>query len=129
MIPHPAKADRGGEDAYFICDRGSCMGVADGVGGWAEVSGWVRGCVGACVGACVARRGASSLLGGGRNTAPACWHDCHTPTHKAHAFKPQLASQCPRFQPVSEPAPALGPLPCWACACRWELTPGCTPGS
>ncbi|EFN54672.1 hypothetical protein CHLNCDRAFT_24539 [Chlorella variabilis] len=37
MIPHPAKADRGGEDAYFICDRGTCMGVADGVGGWAEV--------------------------------------------------------------------------------------------
>jgi hypothetical protein len=49
MIPHPAKADRGGEDAYFICDRGSCMGVADGVGGWAEVSGWVRGCVRGCV--------------------------------------------------------------------------------
>lgn len=38
MIPHPAKADRGGEDAYFICDRGTCMGVADGVGGWAEVT-------------------------------------------------------------------------------------------
>ncbi len=37
MIPHPAKADRGGEDAYFICDRGFAMGVADGVGGWAEV--------------------------------------------------------------------------------------------
>jgi protein phosphatase PTC7 len=37
MIPHPAKADRGGEDAYFICDRGYAMGVADGVGGWAEV--------------------------------------------------------------------------------------------
>lgn len=39
MIPHPAKADRGGEDAYFICDRGFAMGVADGVGGWAEVGG------------------------------------------------------------------------------------------
>lgn len=37
MIPHPAKADRGGEDAFFICERGTCMGVADGVGGWAEV--------------------------------------------------------------------------------------------
>lgn len=37
MIPHPAKVDRGGEDAYFICDKGTCMGVADGVGGWAEV--------------------------------------------------------------------------------------------
>jgi hypothetical protein len=43
MIPHPAKADRGGEDAYFICERGACMGVADGVGGWAEVGGWVGG--------------------------------------------------------------------------------------
>lgn len=39
MIPHPAKADRGGEDAFFICERGYAMGVADGVGGWAEVSG------------------------------------------------------------------------------------------
>ncbi|PSC69359.1 Serine threonine family 2C [Micractinium conductrix] len=37
MIPHPAKADRGGEDAFFICERGYAMGVADGVGGWAEV--------------------------------------------------------------------------------------------
>ncbi|KAL4442488.1 hypothetical protein ABPG77_005072 [Micractinium sp. CCAP 211/92] len=37
MIPHPAKADRGGEDAFFICERGFAMGVADGVGGWAEV--------------------------------------------------------------------------------------------
>ena len=33
-IPHPDKASRGGEDAYFICDR--ALGVADGVGGWAE---------------------------------------------------------------------------------------------
>lgn len=39
MIPHPAKADRGGEDAFFICERGFAMGVADGVGGWAEVGG------------------------------------------------------------------------------------------
>lgn len=45
MIPHPAKADRGGEDAYFICDRGFAMGVADGVGGWAEVGGWMGGWV------------------------------------------------------------------------------------
>lgn len=37
MIPHPAKADRGGEDAYFVCESGRCMGVADGVGGWAEI--------------------------------------------------------------------------------------------
>ncbi|KFM24954.1 putative protein phosphatase 2C 80 [Auxenochlorella protothecoides] len=37
MIPHPAKEDRGGEDAYFIGDQGTAVGVADGVGGWAEV--------------------------------------------------------------------------------------------
>lgn len=37
MIPHPQKADRGGEDAFFIADSGLVVGVADGVGGWAEV--------------------------------------------------------------------------------------------
>lgn len=37
MIPHPAKADKGGEDAYFVCESGRCLGVADGVGGWAEI--------------------------------------------------------------------------------------------
>ena len=37
MIPHPAKEDKGGEDAYFVCESGRCMGVADGVGGWAEI--------------------------------------------------------------------------------------------
>jgi protein phosphatase PTC7 len=37
MIPHPDKEDRGGEDAFFVCERSSCLGVADGVGGWAEV--------------------------------------------------------------------------------------------
>lgn len=37
MIPHPAKEDKGGEDAFFICEHGLCMGVADGVGGWAEI--------------------------------------------------------------------------------------------
>jgi len=35
VIPHPEKADKGGEDAYFIVE-GSAIGVADGVGGWAE---------------------------------------------------------------------------------------------
>ena len=34
MIPHPEKAYRGGEDAYFITS--SVIGVADGVGGWAQ---------------------------------------------------------------------------------------------
>jgi serine/threonine protein phosphatase PrpC len=37
MIPHPAKVDKGGEDAFFIAESGLCVGVADGVGGWAEV--------------------------------------------------------------------------------------------
>ena len=35
-IPHPAKADTGGEDAHFTSPSGlGCVGVADGVGGWA----------------------------------------------------------------------------------------------
>lgn len=37
MIPHPAKEQRGGEDAFFIATGGVAVGVADGVGGWAEV--------------------------------------------------------------------------------------------
>lgn len=33
-IPHPDKADYGGEDAYFVSSL--CFGVSDGVGGWQE---------------------------------------------------------------------------------------------
>jgi len=36
-LPHPEKEHRGGEDAYFVHSGGYCLGVADGVGGWAEV--------------------------------------------------------------------------------------------
>ncbi len=32
MIPHPDKAYRGGEDAYYSSER--LLVVADGVGGW-----------------------------------------------------------------------------------------------
>jgi len=39
MIPHPEKAHRGGEDAFFIASDGLAVGVADGVGGWADVPG------------------------------------------------------------------------------------------
>eukprot|EP00884_Botryococcus_braunii_P010661 jgi/Botrbrau1/19597/Bobra.0035s0075.1 len=36
-IPHPDKAHYGGEDAHFTSDvMGGALGVADGVGGWAE---------------------------------------------------------------------------------------------
>ncbi|GAB4817901.1 hypothetical protein N2152v2_004947 [Parachlorella kessleri] len=36
MIPHPDKAETGGEDAFFVSREGcGAMGVADGVGGWA----------------------------------------------------------------------------------------------
>ena len=36
-IPHPDKADRGGEDAYFVSlPKTSAVGIADGVGGWAN---------------------------------------------------------------------------------------------
>lgn len=34
MIPHPAKAHKGGEDAIFVSDN--LLVVADGVGGWAD---------------------------------------------------------------------------------------------
>eukprot|EP00887_Chlorella_sp_A99_P000020 scaffold16.g20.t1 len=37
MIPHPDKMDKGGEDAFFVSAKGCCLGVADGVGGWAEI--------------------------------------------------------------------------------------------
>ncbi|KAF6149714.1 hypothetical protein GIB67_038115 [Kingdonia uniflora] len=35
-LPHPDKEDTGGEDAHFICDDEQAIGVADGVGGWAD---------------------------------------------------------------------------------------------
>ncbi|XAR64112.1 Phosphoprotein phosphatase [Bertholletia excelsa] len=35
-LPHPKKEDTGGEDAHFICDE-VAIGVADGVGGWADL--------------------------------------------------------------------------------------------
>ncbi|GAB2222561.1 hypothetical protein Drorol1_Dr00016680 [Drosera rotundifolia] len=36
-LPHPAKEETGGEDAHFICAEEQALGVADGVGGWAEL--------------------------------------------------------------------------------------------
>ncbi|XP_074294315.1 putative protein phosphatase 2C 55 [Silene latifolia] len=36
-LPHPEKLKTGGEDAHFICEEKQVIGVADGVGGWAEV--------------------------------------------------------------------------------------------
>eukprot|EP01112_Ceratiomyxa_fruticulosa_P003135 TRINITY_DN1351_c0_g2_i6.p1 TRINITY_DN1351_c0_g2~~TRINITY_DN1351_c0_g2_i6.p1 ORF type:complete len:404 (+),score=114.78 TRINITY_DN1351_c0_g2_i6:147-1214(+) len=36
MIPHPDKATKGGEDALMISPNGNIVGVADGVGGWAD---------------------------------------------------------------------------------------------
>eukprot|EP00798_Chlamydomonas_sp_ICE-L_P001507 gene1507-32885_t len=37
MIPHKDKVDKGGEDAYCICQNGlGSIGAADGVSGWAE---------------------------------------------------------------------------------------------
>lgn len=35
-LPHPDKEETGGEDAHFICDDEQAIGVADGVGGWAD---------------------------------------------------------------------------------------------
>ncbi|PKA55308.1 putative protein phosphatase 2C 55 [Apostasia shenzhenica] len=36
-LPHPDKEETGGEDAHFICDDEPAIGVADGVGGWADL--------------------------------------------------------------------------------------------
>jgi protein phosphatase PTC7 len=37
VTPHPAKVAKGGEDAYFVSNfGGGVLGIADGVGGWAE---------------------------------------------------------------------------------------------
>lgn len=36
-LPHPDKEATGGEDAHFICENKQAIGVADGVGGWADV--------------------------------------------------------------------------------------------
>lgn len=36
-MPHPEKEETGGEDAHFICEEEQVIGVADGVGGWADV--------------------------------------------------------------------------------------------
>ncbi|KAF3439053.1 hypothetical protein FNV43_RR17328 [Rhamnella rubrinervis] len=36
-LPHPDKEETGGEDAHFICVDKQVIGVADGVGGWADV--------------------------------------------------------------------------------------------
>ncbi|XP_010449755.1 PREDICTED: probable protein phosphatase 2C 55 [Camelina sativa] len=36
-LPHPDKEATGGEDAHFICAEEQALGVADGVGGWAEL--------------------------------------------------------------------------------------------
>lgn len=38
-IPHPQKAHFGGEDSWFINTKTNTVGVADGVGGWANVPG------------------------------------------------------------------------------------------
>ncbi|CAI9116701.1 OLC1v1017926C5 [Oldenlandia corymbosa var. corymbosa] len=36
-LPHPDKEETGGEDAHFICLDQQAIGVADGVGGWADL--------------------------------------------------------------------------------------------
>ena len=36
-FPHPDKEFTGGEDAYFICPDKQVIGVADGVGAWADM--------------------------------------------------------------------------------------------
>jgi len=38
QIPHPKKADTGGQDSYFIGPEGTAMGVSDGVGEWDKLN-------------------------------------------------------------------------------------------
>ena len=38
LLPHPQKAAKGGEDAFMISPCKRVIGVADGVGGWAEMN-------------------------------------------------------------------------------------------
>jgi protein phosphatase PTC7 len=35
-MPHPEKVSRGGEDGFFMTKDGRVLGIADGVGGWAD---------------------------------------------------------------------------------------------
>lgn len=37
MKPHPDKVAKGGEDAYYVAENKMSLGVADGVGGWADI--------------------------------------------------------------------------------------------
>ena len=37
VMPHPDKVEKGGEDAYFIACSKRAIGVADGVGSWADI--------------------------------------------------------------------------------------------
>lgn len=119
MIPHPAKADRGGEDAFFICERGFAMGVADGVGGWAEVGG--------------------GRVGGQVQSLLAWWQSCSC-MHLAGCMPccARSAAACgpagsghrrPLRRARRRPArPAMPHLPS-PTLCRWGLTQACTPGS
>jgi protein phosphatase PTC7 len=36
LVPHPDKAEKGGEDACFVLRELGAFGVMDGVGGWAD---------------------------------------------------------------------------------------------
>lgn len=53
-LAHPYKRETGSEDAYFISPNNSTVGVADGVGGWAEHFGansaaWSHGLMNLCL--------------------------------------------------------------------------------
>eukprot|EP00746_Dinoflagellata_sp_MGD_P164046 gnl/MRDRNA2_/MRDRNA2_92459_c0_seq1.p1 gnl/MRDRNA2_/MRDRNA2_92459_c0~~gnl/MRDRNA2_/MRDRNA2_92459_c0_seq1.p1 ORF type:complete len:406 (+),score=61.04 gnl/MRDRNA2_/MRDRNA2_92459_c0_seq1:107-1324(+) len=37
LLAHPEKAEKGGEDAFFVSENGCVLGIADGVGGWSEL--------------------------------------------------------------------------------------------
>jgi hypothetical protein len=141
LLPHPDKAYRGGEDWYFIAGHQQAFGVADGVGGWAEVGvdagAYARSIMGhakqqaealaAAAGAAAGSLCSQAILehayvrvdaqGGSRQAARrACLPAC------LPALSPPSASQ-PASQPTRRP-PAQAPP---RRACWWCRAPRCTP--
>jgi len=74
QVPHPRKAESGGEDSYFTCPTYSAMGVADGVGEWE----WRF--------KLNPRAFADEMMEGARATAVQTWRD-----HKAVSSKDRAA--------------------------------------
>ena len=66
MIPHVAKQESGGEDAFFVSAAHQAFGIADGVGGWAtygiDPAEYSRGMMRACAAAAESKHSANEIL-------------------------------------------------------------------